>query len=154
MQTEPTPDLPAAYALALWLRDLAATPAQIAGVLDVAPEAVAQLLRLAELKRSRVAPSNGARGPRGVAVFVEGADADLVEDAAALAGLRGGTLHLLARPRSRAGSEALWIATARRVLEIAVVVNPVAAAGARSALLRALIAERGPVTVLSNRFEA
>jgi hypothetical protein len=154
MDPTPTPDLPAAYALSLWLRDLGSPPAQIASVLDVAPEAVAQLLRLAELKRSRMAPSNGAGGPRGVAVFVEGSDADIVEDAVALAGLRGGTLHLLARPRSRARSEALWISTARRVLELAIVVNPVAAAGGRGALLRALLAERGPVTVLTNVLEA
>ena len=148
--TGPT-ELPPAYAVSLWLRDLGLGPAQIADALDVAVEALDQLLRIAELKRSELPErSRSTSGPRGVAVFVEGADDGLVEDAAGLAGSRGGTLHLLARRRDRGRSQALWIATARRVLSLALDVNLVAAVGSRAEALRQLAHEQGPVTVLSS----
>ncbi len=90
-------NLPRAYALSLWLRDLGCNEEQIASVLSIETEAVRPLLKLAALKvrRLRAAQTSATDPTPGIAVFVCGCD-EHIDAAAAIAKRSGGPLHLLA----------------------------------------------------------
>jgi hypothetical protein len=140
-------DLPRAYALALWLRDLGVGSTRIAAALDVAPESVAQILRIAELKRAGLEGSGGSPVlGQGVVVFAEGADAGVIEDAVLLARSRRSTLHVVARRRNAQRSPALVADAARVLLSSDVDVKAIVSAGRRDDVLKTLAGDVGTLT--------
>lgn len=140
-------ELPKAYALALWLRELDLDEGEIAEALGMEFEAIRPLLHIARLKIDRLEPGASRLRPGGVVVFLDGTSQGVIDAAAELALERAVPLHLVAS-RGRRAVEIRLLVQAIKALRFRIDVIPHDIGGALGPFVEAVTRTWGPVTVV------